>query len=254
MPYIAGVVYLPVPDGKGGYDRVPCRSKNELYTWLNTYANSDDAFIQKFIQTNISGNGGFADAYNQWKQDQQALQDIQSGKNPTEIQAGYVGSGLTPSQDMTDLLGNAQSNYNTQQAQDYSTWQMNNQFLSAGSQLSALGLSPSSVVQTGGAVGNAVGAANAFKGNAASLKHQATINRYNQQMGLAKSLIGAAGSMASSGIYGAALGAVKHSAQAVASTAAHSGLKAIKATKVMSHYNGYGNKGFDVDENGLLKI
>ena len=148
MPYIAGLVYLPVPDGNGGYTQVPCRSQNDLYNWLNTYANSEDAFIQKFIQNNLNGNGQFAKAYAQWKQDQSALADIQAGKNPTEIQAGYVGQGLTPSQGMTDLLGNAQSQYNTQQAQDYATWQMNNQFLSAGSQLSALGLSPSSVIKT----------------------------------------------------------------------------------------------------------
>lgn len=103
---------------------------------------------------------------------------------------------------------------------------------STGEQLQSLGLSPSSVIQVGGASSGVTSqGAGVNTHSAAALHQQEKINRFNQQMGLAKNLISTAGSMASSGIYGAALGAVKHSAQALASTAAHSGYAAINATK-----------------------
>lgn len=110
--------------------------------------------------------------------------------------------------------------------------------LSAGNQLSQLGLSTSNVIQTGGASSGvqASNADTAMRSNSA-LRQQMKINKFNQQMSLAKSLIGAASSMASSGIYGSAIGAVKHSAQAIAGSAAHSGLAALKATKMSASDN-----------------
>lgn len=227
-------MYAPVPNGQGGYDRIPINNQHDFYAYLDAYANSDDAFVQKFINQFKTGAGTMTDWYNSYFAENKALSDIQGGANPNDVLADYIKSGQTPSQNMSDYIANAQAGYNTQQAQNYETNMRDTSIISTGNQLSAIGLSPSSVIQTGAVSSNGVAAADTVKGSAASQRHQAVINRFNNQMGLAKSLIGAAGSMASSGIYGAALGAVKHSAQAVAATAAHSGLKAISATKSSS--------------------
>lgn len=122
-------------------------------------------------------------------------------------------------------------------------------YTSAAQQLGQLGLSTSNVIQTGGAnSGVTSAAAQNSHHSIASLRQQERINSYNQKMGIAKSLIGMAGSMASSGIYGASLNAAKRSAAVLSAATAHSGLSVLK------HWNGYGNSGYEVDANGLLKI
>lgn len=172
---------------------------------------------------------GFNSVYNEWKSMQDAYNN-HSG-NPNDINYTLGAQGLTPDASSEAGINNSISQYNTQQAQDYATWQMFNNINANVEQLRANGLSASSVIQTGGASGNAVAAADTMKGNAASLGQQKKINDYNNKIGLAKSLIGAAGQMASSGIYGAAIGAIRHSAQAAASSAANSGLKALQAMR-----------------------
>lgn len=129
-------------------------------------------------------------------------------------------------------LDNEIARENTYQQQNYEISARDTSLLSSGEQLKQLGLSPSSVIQVGGASAGVQGstADTSMRSNSA-LRQQAKINDYNQKMGLAKSLIGAAGQMASSGIYGAAIGAVKNSASKIAGAAAHSGLEALSSMR-----------------------
>lgn len=134
--------------------------------------------------------------------------------------------------DQEKWLDNQIARENTQQQQNYELYARDTSLLSSGQQLQHLGLSPTSVIQTGGASAGVQGStADTMTRSNSALRQQMKINKYNQQMGLAKSLIGAASSMASSGIYGAALGAVKHAGSQIAGAAAHSGLQALSAIK-----------------------
>lgn len=200
-----------------------------IFNYLREHPNFKEGWDLLNMWRNVPGLNSL---YTEWQREQQAYANNHGNPNDVNYELGSMG--ITPNSTNENALANSQAQYNTQVAQDFSNYQMNNSLLSAASQLQQIGLSPSSVIQTGGSVANGVDAAGSYKGSAASLKQQAKLNRYNQQMGLAKSLIGAAGSMASSGIYGAALGAVKHSASAIAGAAAHSGLKALQATSKMS--------------------
>ena len=126
-------------------------------------------------------------------------------------------------------LDNMIANQRTEEARDYDTEMRDTSLVSAADQLKSLGLSVSNVTTTGGAVNNGVSAANQSMHSIAALKQQQRINNFNQKMNIARSLISTAGSMASSGIYGAALGAVKHAGSQAASALSHSGLNALKS-------------------------
>lgn len=161
---------------------------------------------------------------------QQAATKAQSGEgSANDIYAAVGTPGISMQPETEKFIDNLISRENTESAQNYQTEMRDTSLLSAGDQLSKLGLSTSNVIQTGAAgLGNVAAAGNSHH-SVASLRQQERINQFNQRMSLAKSLIGTAGSMASSGIYGHALGAIKHSAQAVAASAANSGLGALKA-------------------------
>lgn len=141
-----------------------------------------------------------------------------------------LGSNISPTEEK--WLDNQISRENTLQQQNYEIGARDTSLLSTGSQLQELGLSPSNVISVGGAAAGVQGSTAATSHqSAASIYQKERINRFNQIMGIGKSLIGAASSMASSGIYGSALGAVKHSASAITGAAAHSGLAALKSFK-----------------------
>lgn len=155
----------------------------------------------------------------------------QKGKSSAQDLFGSIGEmGGQLSPETEKWLDNEIARENTEQQQNYELSARDTSLLSSGNQLQQLGLSPSSVIQVGGVSAGVQGstADTAMRSNSA-LHQQEKINRYNNQMGLAKSLIGAAGQMASSGIYGAALGAVKNAGSRIAGAAAHSGLTALKA-------------------------
>lgn len=149
---------------------------------------------------------------------EQVLQSAMDGGDPMKVL--YL---LATNQNLANgqnsyfdtLLQQILSRYNTQSARDYETNMANTDLLRAASQLSALGLSPSGVLQTGGsATPNVSAAATPILNNANQ--------RLNRQTSIANSLIGMAGRMAASGIYGGAISSVKASASKAASMAAHS--------------------------------
>lgn len=186
-----------------------------------------------------------------------ALQDYDHGDSSAQDLLRFYGEnpGTTLTPESEKWLDNQIARENTEQQQNYELNARDTSLLSSGSQLQQLGLSPSNVVQVGGASAGVQGstADTAMRSNSA-LHQQAKINKYNQQMGLAKSLIGAASSMASSGIYGAALGAVKHGASQIAGAAAHSGLQALQATKSPSYAKYLEREKFPVTKDGLLDL
>lgn len=138
--------------------------------------------------------------------------------------------GLQMSPETEKWLDNEISRENTSADNQFQQQMRDTSITSSANQLSALGLSPSNVISVGGsASGVTSNAASVNRHSAAALHQQERINDYNNKMGLAKTLISAAGSMASSGIYGAALGAIKHSAAAISTQAAHSAMNAVKA-------------------------
>lgn len=124
-----------------------------------------------------------------------------------------LGLKMTPEQE--SYLESMLANQRTNEARDYETNMANTDLLRAASQLSALGLSPSGVLQTGGSATPNVSAAATPRLNNAN-------QRLNRQTSIANSLIGMAGRMAASGIYGGAISSVKASASKAASMAAHS--------------------------------
>lgn len=174
----------------------------------------------------------YPDVFNQFY-GQYLTEQVQSGEMSGNDAYGSMAQfGGAASDELSKYLDNQISNEKTLQEQDYQTTMRDTSLLSSGSQLTQLGLSPSSVVQVGGAssgVGSAITSQNMHSANGDV--RQIAMNRYNQRMSLARSLIGAAGQMASSGIYGSALGAIKNSAQRVAASAANSGLEALKAMR-----------------------
>lgn len=161
--------------------------------------------------------------------EQQQAQANGQNADYNDVLGQIAGNSVEMSPEMEKYLDNLISNQRTEEAREYETKMRDTSLISTGQQLSQLGLSSSGVLSVGGAVSNGVGAAGTSKHSAASMHQQERINQFNQKMSLAKSLIGAAGSMASSGIYGSAIGAIKQSAAALSASAAHSGLAALKS-------------------------
>lgn len=146
-----------------------------------------------------------------------------------QLQGAYAQTGTSMSPDMEKYVDNMISKQNTEEARNFETEMRDTSLISSGEQLKQLGLSGSGVLQVGGMSSNGVTAADNVKTN---LGQQRQIERYQQNMGIAKSMISLAGSLASSGIYGASLNAARHAASAVAETTAHSALATMKKSTV----------------------
>lgn len=187
-----------------------------------------------------------------------AGQNYLAGNGSINEVYGSVGSNQSFIPETEKYLDNLIGRENTANDQQFQEHMRDTSLTSSGAQLNALGLSPSSVISVGGASsGVSSAAASQNMHSTAALAQQRRINDYNNKMGLAKTLIQAAGSMASSGIYGAAIGAVKHSAQQVAGAAAHSGLNALKSMESVRSWKdlpadfGAGNNSIIRDDGSL---
>lgn len=186
------------------------KNPNLFQTALDTFGKNSD--MGQIIQTYLAG------------------QDYLAGTGSANDVYAHLDENTAFSPSSEKGIDNLIARENTANDQQFQEHMRDTSITSSGSQLNALGLSPSNVISVGGASsGVSSAAASQNMHSAAALHQQARINDYNNKMGLAKTLIQAAGSMASSGIYGAAIGAVKHSAQQVAGAAAHSGLNALKS-------------------------
>lgn len=209
---------------------------------VSTYSNDPD--FEYFLQTLQSKHPQFFDQlWNNYVTS--SVADGSLGLNDAYGSFGQTGAAAT--EETTKYLDNAIAQQNTAQDRAYQTEMRDTSLTSAASQLSSLGLSPSNVIQVGGAssgVSSEAAGQNLSQGGA-NRRQQLYINQYNQRMSMAKSLISMAGSMASSGIYGASLNAAKHSAAVMGSATAHSGLMALKTLSGKSYadvLNGLNNK------------
>lgn len=199
----------------------------DFQAYLNAFAHLSPEVFDKF--------------YSRW-----TLENVANGSlGANDAYADYAGYGVSPSEEMTKYLDNQIAQSNTAADRAFQTEMRDTSLLSSGNQLSQLGLSPSNVISVGGASSGVTSqAANqSFAASGVGRKQQLAINQYNQRMGMAKSLISMAGSMASSGIYGASLNAAKHSAAALAAAASHSGISILK------HHNGFGSGKMSLPDN-----
>lgn len=206
------------------YNGIVFKTYQEIIDYMTAHPDEADAVINSIADPIAKGH-----IQGLWKVQKAAL-DMQNGEgSANDVLGALSDANVQYGPETEKYLDNLISRENTEAAQNYQTEMRDTSLLSAADQLSSLGLSTSNIIQTGGAsLGNVASAASSHH-SVASLRQQERINKFNQQMGLAKSLIGAAGSMASSGIYGHALGAIKNSAQKVAASAANSGLGALKS-------------------------
>ena len=173
-----------------------------------------------------------ANHYREWQEENARINAAKESGSVNDYYYDAAASGTTPSSTMEKAVDNDIARENVSADQDYQTSMRDTSLLSAADQLSQLGLSTSNIIQTGGAQsGVSSAAASQNMHSAASLKQQERMNIYNNKMGIAKSLISAASSMASSGIYGAALGAVKSAGAKIAGAAAHSAFPVVKDNK-----------------------
>lgn len=148
--------------------------------------------------------------------DKSYMDKVSSGEmSAYEAMKQIAASGGFSSPDTEKWFNNALANQRTEEARAYETNMANTDLLRAAEQLGALGLSSSNVVQTGASFTPQVAAANSSIANSAS-------ERFERNSRIASSLISMAGRMASTGIYGASLNAVKNSASRLASITAHS--------------------------------
>ena len=159
------------------------------------------------------------------KQANDILSGVKSGETSAEDALAKIATSngkLSPEQE--SYLSSMLSNQRTNEARDYETMMANTDLLRAANQLQQLGLGSNNVLQTGGSFTPQVSAASTPMLNNAN-------QRLARQASIANQMIGMANRMASAGIYGGSLAAVKSSARKVAGYAAHSAVPAAKVSK-----------------------
>lgn len=158
------------------------------------------------------------------KQANDILSGVKSGDTSAEQALAQIATSngkLSPEQE--SYLSSMLSNQRTNEARDYETLMANTDLLRAANQLQQLGLGSNNVLQTGGSFTPQVSAASTPMLNNAN-------QRLARQASIANQMIGMANRMASAGIYGGSLAAVKSSARKVAGYAAHSAVPAAKVS------------------------
>lgn len=209
---------------------LPLNTREDFY-YLFYYVSQhpEDTEAKNALNAWVSTNKNVAQWYDQWKLQQEAY-DAHSGENAGSDVSGQVsqmGGTLTPESEK--YLQDLTSQENTSNAQEYERTMRDTSLLSSAAQLGQLGLSSSNVVQVGGATSNGVGAATTSRLSSSSLRQQKSLETYQARLGLAKQVIGMAGQMASSGIYGHAIGAARHAGAVLAAATAHSGLNVLRS-------------------------
>ena len=145
--------------------------------------------------------------------------------DPTAALGNVAKDGLYLTPEQEKYLDSLIQDQKEQSNRDWQQQMRDTAYTSAGSQLEALGLSPSGVLSTGGA-------ASGVSSNAAG--HPITniaLQRYNQSMAIAKSILGMTSQMASAGVYGSAIASARKASSIITSQASNSALKAIKPQK-----------------------
>lgn len=187
-------------------------------------------FDEDFANYIINSGLGRSKQYRDWLNEREAYAQAQQSGDWLDYQHTIANQGVDLSPEQEKYMDNMIASQNAQIDRDYQTQMRDSSLTSAGQQLQTLGLSPSGVIQVGGASSGVSSSAPANNMHSAyQTRQQARINDFNQKMGLAKSLISSASSMASSGIYGHAISAVRSAGAKLATATAHSGLNALKS-------------------------
>lgn len=213
------------------YEYLKTLNDDERTTWFGGFPNG-------VLSPNHNIN---QETYNNWT-NYEALVNGQMSPEDFQAALGTNGkSGYSP--EMEQYVNNMLADQRTQEARNWDEYVARNEYLWSGQQAQALGLSPS-VISFGAAAGpQSAGTSNVSMHN---LSQERKIATYKARMGLARQLISMTGAMASSGIYGSALGMAKRSSSVLASQAAHSGLQVLK------NFNGKGNQTFALSPDGLF--
>lgn len=156
-----------------------------------------------------------------------ATSAVSSGTISADEALGRIAAGgydTTP--EMDSYLQEALANQRTEEARQYETQMANTDLLRSAEQLSALGLSPSNVLSTGGSPTPNVAAASVPAINNAN-------QRFDRNIKMTNALLGVGARLASAGIYGSTLQQVNAASQKMAAAAAHSG-------QVIRRYDRYG--------------
>lgn len=149
----------------------------------------------------------------------------QIAPNDAYSEAGSSGGQLN--ENTEKFLDNTIARENTETAQQFEEHMRDTNIISSGQQYSAVGLSPS-VINGGISTGGGIQAASNVMGSRSMDRQQLSMQKYQTRMGMAKSILGMVSQMASSGIYGAAIGSARNAAARLSSAAAHSGLQALQ--------------------------
>ena len=158
--------------------------------------------------------------------------DIDVGKilegatgDPTGALGNVAKDNLTLTPEQEKYLDSLIENQKTQADNEFQRSMRDSAYTSAASQLESLGLSASGVLQSGGA---SSGVSSAAAGHPTT---NIALQRYNQNMAIAKSILGMTSQMASAGIYGSAINAARKASSVITSQASNSALKALKTSE-----------------------
>lgn len=180
-------------------------------------------FQQSQSDANTAGYNYYLDQYN--KGDISAI----------GFQGALANNGIQATPEQTQWINNEISQQVTSEARDYNTQMRDSDITSAADQLSSLGLNPASVIQTGGSGTGYTGmTSDTSKGNPALEKAMAD---FNAKAAMTRTIVGLIGGLGSAGILGGSRLLAKKAASVAASSAAHSGLKAIKSSGPTRSWN-----------------
>ena len=205
----------------------------------------EDEMAQWMMNEKPGWTNVIQDWFNDWNRQRELLEQAETSGDWNSFYRDAAHEGLSFNDEVEKYVDNQIAQANTQQAQNWEQNMRDTSYLSAGSQLLQLGLSPSTVVQTGAASSNGVAAADNAFGSTRMNRQRLAMQKYQTRMSMAKGLLGMVGQMVSSGIYGSAIGAAKKSAAALSAASAHSGLQALKTSSGRSYadvINGMNNK------------
>ena len=198
----------------------------KLFQWLAEHPDSQEgqAFYHDLIE---GGTYQIRSWYDEWYKQQELLQQAESSGDWNSFYRDAAHQGVEYSDAIEKYVDNQIAQQNTEQAQDYEKMMRDTQYLSTGSQLQQLGLSPS-IISATGATSSGVAAADNVMGSRSMDRQHLSMQKYQTRMGMAKGILGMVSQMASSGIYGAAIGSARNAAAKLSTAAAHSGLEALR--------------------------
>lgn len=165
--------------------------------------------------------------YEDWHRTNQALEGANQSGDYSQLYKDLTQSGTTIDPNLEKYIDNSMARQNTEEARNFEEYMRDTNITSSASQYAAAGLSPSSVIH-GISAGNSVAAADNAFGSRAVDRQQLSMQKYQTNMGIARGILSMVSQMASSGIYGSAIGSAKMAAGKITAAAAHSGLQALQ--------------------------